>query len=95
MAIGASGSTGHSCRDAADALFGFLDRSLCPEVRDEVRVHFERCPPCVHLLDSYRKTISLCRRALSAPVPPETRGRLATRLRQMTANVPGSRSKSG
>lgn len=37
-----------NCRDSLDRLYTFLDRELTEAEVQEVYVHLERCPPCVH-----------------------------------------------
>jgi mycothiol system anti-sigma-R factor len=37
-----------NCRDSLERLNTFLDRELSEDEVQEVHVHLENCPPCVH-----------------------------------------------
>ncbi len=73
---------GSSCREAYDLLFDFLEGHLPDPSAQDVRTHFERCPPCLKFLESYRQTPGLCRKALEQQVPAEVTERLLSFLRQ-------------
>lgn len=51
-----------TCREVADFLMGYLDRELDVATRESFEEHLACCPPCVHYLESYRKTVELARK---------------------------------
>ncbi len=57
-----------TCRELHDFLAAYLDHELPPEQLSEFERHLRRCPPCVRYLDTYRKTIEICRAAVAPPV---------------------------
>ena len=72
------------CDDAADLLVDFLEKSLPPEVQQRLLSHMESCPPCLHFVETYRKTTTLCRQSLLQKAPTEVSDRLFSFLRQQT-----------
>jgi len=63
------GADALTCRDLIDFLRAYLDGELPPELRQRFEDHVDACPPCLHYLDSYRETVSLCAEAFDACVP--------------------------
>jgi hypothetical protein len=39
----------------------YLDHEMPDDLCDEIAAHIEKCPPCVEVLTSLRRTIGLCR----------------------------------
>ncbi|PRQ05348.1 hypothetical protein ENSA5_03380 [Enhygromyxa salina] len=56
---GAGHRHGISCREVSEFLLAYIERDLDEDAQAEFDRHLERCPPCVHYLDSYRDTVSL------------------------------------
>jgi anti-sigma factor RsiW len=79
---GSDSSRHVSCQRASELLFDFLEGSLPESERLEVEAHFSRCPPCLEFLQSYRKTPSLCRKALHRDAPTEVLNRVKDFLRK-------------
>lgn len=65
-----------SCREFTEFLDEYLFGTLPLEKRGVFEEHLARCPWCVAYLDSYKMTIQLERKALSAPeassIPADT-----------------------
>ena len=81
------GSTIMTCRTAAGVLLDFLERTLQPGLRTDVESHLTRCPACVRLMESYRKTTALCRRALRRDTPAGLEHRLLHFLHEKTGRA--------
>lgn len=68
------------CRDMLALLSEYLDRELPPEAYREMQKHLAACSPCEEFVESFRKTIDLCRNyepgAAPPPLSPEARGEL-------------------
>ena len=66
----AASAPGAGCRDVVELfsrrLEGEIDGSACADLEK----HLEGCPTCRGRCDSLRSTLSLCKRAGEAPVPP-------------------------
>lgn len=78
-----------TCQDLIEFLHEYLDGELPPAERLRFQAHIDCCPPCLHYLDSYEKTIRLAALAcgpddaLPEDVPEElVRAILAARPRQ-------------
>ncbi len=70
-----------TCKEAVDLLADFLERKLHPETQIEVETHMGDCAPCERFMQSYRKTSTLCRKALLKEAPAELMERLINFLR--------------
>jgi anti-sigma factor RsiW len=55
-----------SCRELIEFLAAYLDDELTREERAAFEVHLSVCPDCVHYLATYRETIHLGKRAMTA-----------------------------
>lgn len=53
-----------TCRELADFIAGYLDRTLPPATAQEFERHLSICPSCVHYLDSYKRAVALGRDAM-------------------------------
>ena len=71
-----------SCKECVDLLLDFLEDNLKPELRDGLMHHFKDCPPCLHFIDTYKKTSSLCKKTLMKEAPREFADRLSSFLRE-------------
>lgn len=58
---------GVRCRELADFLLQYLEGELPSESRDEFERHLEDCPPCVHYVKSYERTVRLEKEAMRDP----------------------------
>lgn len=48
-----------TCQQLIEFLREYLDDELPPAERHRFQAHIDCCPPCLHYLDSYEKTIRL------------------------------------
>lgn len=63
-----------TCRETLEFLRAYVDGDLADGERAIFEHHLERCPPCIHYVDSYRTTIRLAREACACdeiPAPPD------------------------
>lgn len=62
-----------TCQQMSDFLGEYFDCTLPKEQRSEFERHLAVCPPCIHYLESYKRTVALARQstATAAPMPPE------------------------
>jgi anti-sigma factor RsiW len=62
-----------SCRDVADFLLRYVESDLPEKQLVVFEEHLAMCPPCIHYVESYRKTIALGKAACAedAPEMPE------------------------
>lgn len=64
-----------TCKELCDFLMMYLDGELSAAERSAFEAHLSACPPCVTYLDTYRKTVDLCRAAhtgnAEAPLPDD------------------------
>ncbi len=69
-----------TCRECAELLMEYLTGELDAEQRESIRVHLERCPPCVIYVETYQVTIRLTRQLPCPELPPEVAQRLRAAL---------------
>ncbi len=62
-------------------LEGEIDPNLCAELEK----HLQGCPACRSRCDSLRATLTLCRSAGAAPVPPDVESSVREALRRFLA----------
>ncbi|HEX9642015.1 MAG TPA: zf-HC2 domain-containing protein [Candidatus Krumholzibacteria bacterium] len=48
-----------NCRELTEFIQRYLDGELPDEQRQVFETHLQRCPPCVHYLESYQTTVEL------------------------------------
>jgi predicted anti-sigma-YlaC factor YlaD len=60
-----------------DYLDGTLDAELCREIE----AHIGHCANCRIMVDTMRRTVTLCRDGRVEPFPPELEGKLQNLLR--------------
>jgi len=70
-----------NCKHSAELLLDYTDGALDEDQRASMETHLSACPGCRVLLATYKKTTSLCRKALHAAVPQDVEDRLISFLR--------------
>jgi anti-sigma factor RsiW len=64
-----------TCREVCEFLLDYTANELPEAARTRFEEHLRLCPPCVHYVDSYKRTVILEKAALceddTAPPPPE------------------------
>ena len=50
---------GISCKEVVELITAYLDGALAPEQAERVRVHLERCDPCIRYVEQLRMTAQL------------------------------------
>lgn len=58
-----------SCQEIFAQLSDYLDLELPPEACAEIEKHLGGCAPCIHFVESLRKTVQLCRQYRPAELP--------------------------
>jgi RNA polymerase sigma-70 factor (ECF subfamily) len=76
---------GPSCRDVVDAFSRRLEGEIDPGLCAELESHLKTCPACRTRCDSLRATLTLCRSAGAAPVPPDVVSSVREALRRFLA----------
>jgi RNA polymerase sigma-70 factor (ECF subfamily) len=76
---------GPSCRDVVDAFSRRLEGEIDPNLCAELESHLQSCPACQARCDSLRATLTLCRSAGAAPVPPDVVSSVREALRRFLA----------
>jgi len=71
-----------TCKKAVGMVLDLVEGELPPEDKRALEDHLQRCPPCERLVDTYKKTTELCRRAVVTEIPPEFGERLLSFLRR-------------
>jgi RNA polymerase sigma-70 factor (ECF subfamily) len=64
------------CRHILDDLSEYLDGEASAEVCAEIERHLAGCEDCTALVDTLRKTISLCQQLPQPDLSPAARARL-------------------
>jgi predicted anti-sigma-YlaC factor YlaD len=66
-----------TCRECAELLLEFLAGDLDAAQCERIRLHLQKCPPCVVYLETYQLTIHLTRQLTTCTqLPPEFAERL-------------------
>lgn len=66
------------CKQIFAVLSQYLDQELQAEDCEAIRAHIAACAPCVEFVESLKKSVALCGRAVEpvTPVSAETREKL-------------------
>lgn len=76
---------GPECRDVVDAFSRRLEGEIDPDLCAELESHLTACTACRSRCDSLRATLTLCRNAGTAPVPPEVVNSVREAMRHFLA----------
>jgi len=76
--------SGHSCREALERVFEYLDNELAPADAAEMKRHFEKCRSCFPVLKYCQSFQDAMQRAADCQccAPKELRDRIAELLKQ-------------
>ena len=72
-----------TCVRLTEILYEFTAGELPPETCEHIRLHLERCPPCVSLVDTYQITIKIGKCLPCRPMPESLQARLCQMLKEM------------
>ena len=81
------------CRALLEQLSKYIDGDVTPAERRSLSAHLRRCPCCQTMADSLKHTVEACRRAGTARLPADVRGRAKARIATLLASGPGVRSR--
>jgi mycothiol system anti-sigma-R factor len=65
------------CREALHRIYHFLDGELTPDVRQQIQVHLDDCPPCIGAFEFEAELRRVVARGCQEAVPEELRVRIA------------------
>ncbi len=76
-----------SCADFIERIVYFLDNELHEDDITEVRVHLDRCGPCLQTYDLQKTLKALVARSCSEPAPEDLRRRVLFSVRQVQIHI--------
>jgi anti-sigma factor RsiW len=71
----------NECKFFCDQLSDYLDGEVADDECRFLEDHLAHCPPCAHLYESLKKTVVLCKEAVSDEIPVDVRESLKEFLR--------------
>jgi anti-sigma factor RsiW len=74
-----------ACHVLLERLSAYLDGDLKAASCRAIERHAATCPRCTALLRDLRRTVGVCRRAASVPLPADVRRRARSRIRELMA----------
>ena len=76
--------SGHSCREALERVYEYLDNELAPADAAEIKGHFEKCRSCYPVLKFCQSFQDAMQRAADCQccAPKELKDRIAELLKQ-------------
>ena len=80
------------CRALLEQLSKYIDDDLTPAQSRSLSAHLRRCPCCQTMAGSLKHTVDACRKAGTARLPADVRGRARARIATLLASGPGVRS---
>ena len=84
-----------SCRKLLSEISNYLDGEIDPAARRELEEHIARCPNCLVVFDTTRKTIQIYQGCCEPyPVSERLQTRLHDALRKLCESTPTTESKS-
>ncbi len=76
------------CRAYLERLSRYVDGELPVRTRKGTVLHLQHCPCCHDLVDSLRKTVTLCHAEGRRRLPPDVRMRAKARIAALLAHPP-------
>ncbi len=73
------GIGGMHCRECHKLLFDYVQGNLNEDTAAKLKQHLGDCPPCLEYVETYRQTVSACRkhcRKAAPEMPPELKKKL-------------------
>lgn len=80
-----------TCDSLFERISAYLDEELSADVCHAIETHAASCPACREVIDDFRRTTGLCRRAAAAPLPPAVRKLARSRVNDLLTRPPGRR----
>jgi len=74
------------CRRDFERISEYLDGELSEDLCRQIEDHLRRCPQCRECVDSLRKSIELCKKAVYEEMGRDARERLRAALRDCFAS---------
>ena len=71
------------CAMLMERLSAYLDGDLSAASCRAIERHAASCPRCTGILDDLRRTVGLCQKAASAPLPDAVRRRARSRIKAL------------
>jgi anti-sigma factor RsiW len=82
------------CRALLEQLSRYIDGDLTPAERRSLGAHLRKCPCCQTMADSLQHTVEACRKAGTARLPADVRGRARARIATLLASGPAQRPRT-
>ena len=51
----------HTCKECLDFIDAYIEGELEGDVKEEFEKHLAKCPPCIDYVNSYERTVNVCR----------------------------------
>ena len=80
---------GPRCRASLERLSRYVDGDLDRASQRLVEEHLGRCPCCLEMAESLRRTVRVCREAGHRRLPAPVRARAKSRIQELLASEPG------
>lgn len=72
-----------TCDSLLEQISGYLDGDLGPAVCRAIEAHADQCDTCHAVIEEFRKTTGLCRKAADAPLPAAVRKMARARIKAL------------
>jgi len=77
-----------TCETLLEQISGYLDGDLPEATCAAIEQHADGCQRCAHVIDDFRKTTGLCRKAATAPLPAHIRSLAKARIKELLEESP-------
>jgi len=77
-----------TCETLLDQISGYLDGDLPEATCAAIEQHADGCPRCAAVIDDFRSTTGLCRKAADTPLPPRIRELAKARIKELLKESP-------
>ena len=72
-----------TCETLLDQISEYLDGDLNDATCARIEGHAASCPHCARIIDDFRATTGLCRKAAETPLPAAVRQRARAQVREL------------
>ncbi len=82
-----------TCDTLLEQISAYLDGDLPEATCAAIEHHADTCPKCARVIDDFRQTTGLCRKAATTPLPAQVRQLAKARVKELLAkkSPPGGR----
>ena len=72
-----------TCDTLLEQISAYLDGDLSVATCATIERHAQACRKCARVINDFRRTTGLCRKAVAAPLPVQVRQLAKTRIREL------------